>query len=81
MKYAVSPSRDGATIAIDAAAANGRLRVDVGDDGPGFVATAVPDGHGLALVRERLAMTFGERASLGIESASGRTVVTIEMPM
>jgi len=81
VKYAVSPSRDGATIAIDATAANGRLRVDVGDDGPGFVATAVPDGHGLALVRERLAMTFGERASLGIESASGRTVVTIEMPM
>ena len=45
---------------------------------PDFDVSAEPPGHGLSLVRERLAMTFGDRASLGIESAPGRTVVTIQ---
>ena len=44
------------------------------------MATVLPEGHGLALVRERLAMTFGDRASLAIDSKAGRTAVTIELP-
>jgi LytS/YehU family sensor histidine kinase len=81
VKYAVSPSRDGAAITVHAAAADGQLRITVIDDGPGFLAAALPEGHGLALVRERLAMTFGDRASLGIDSKAGRTAVTIAVPM
>jgi two-component system, LytTR family, sensor histidine kinase AlgZ len=81
VKYAVSPSRDGASITVHAAAANGHLRIDVVDDGPGFDGSTVPVGHGLALVRERLARTFGERASLNINSAAGRTAVTVDVPM
>jgi hypothetical protein len=44
------------------------------------LAAALPEGHGLALVRERLAMTFADRASLRIDSKPGRTAVTIELP-
>ncbi len=63
VKYAVSPSRDGATIVVTcAAASNDRLQVDVEDDGPGFDASQLPDGHGLQLLQSRLAMTFGDRA-------------------
>lgn len=80
VKYAVSPRREGASVSVRAAAANGHLRVEVVDDGPGFEASELPDGHGLALVRERLAMTFGDRATLDIESKPGRTVVAIEAP-
>ena len=80
VKYAVSPSRDGASITVHAAAADGQLRIDVVDDGPGFVVPVLPEGHGLALVRERLAMTFGDRASLAIDSKPGRTAVTIDVP-
>ena len=79
VKYAVSPSRDGASITVHAAASDGQLRITVIDDGPGFLAAALPEGHGLALVRERLAMTFGDRARLGIDSTPGRTLVTIEI--
>ena len=79
-KYAVSPSRDGASISVHAAATNGHLRIDVVDDGPGFDGSTVPAGHGLALARERLAMTFGDRASLGIDSKAGRTAVTLHIP-
>ena len=77
----MSPSRAGASIAVHAAAANGHLRIEVVDDGPGFDGTALPDGHGLALARERLAMTFGERAMLDIDSKPGKTAVTIDVPV
>jgi len=80
IKYAVSPRREGASIAVRATANNGRARVEVEDDGPGFDATAAQEGHGLALVRERLAGTLGERASLEIDARPGRTRVIIDVP-
>jgi sensor histidine kinase YesM len=80
VKYAVSSRQAGASILIRATNGAGRVRLDVEDDGPGFDAAATPDRHGLALVRSRLAMTFGERASLRVESRPGKTLVTIDLP-
>src|SRR5262249_45070177 len=79
VKYAVSPRREGASIAGRASADDGHVRVVVEDDGPGFDADATPAGHGLALVRERLARTIGESATLRIETRPGRTCVAIEL--
>jgi sensor histidine kinase YesM len=80
VKYAVSPRREGATIAVRAAASNGRVRVTVEDDGPGFDSGARLEGHGLDLLERRLRMLFGNRATLRVDSASGRSAVTIELP-
>ena len=80
IKYAVSPRRTGASLAIRAALENGHLRVEVEDNGLGFDPKNVPPGHGLALLRSRLAMTFGDRAALKIDSRPGRTTVTIDIP-
>ena len=80
VKYAVSPRRDGASIAVRSAARNGHLRIDVEDDGPGFEASALPEGHGLALLRARLAMAFGDAASVRIESRPGLTRVALDVP-
>jgi LytS/YehU family sensor histidine kinase len=80
VKYAVSPRREGGRITVRAAATNGHVRVSIADDGPGFDRSAAPAGHGLALVRERLAMTLGERASLRVESRAGDTEVSILVP-
>jgi sensor histidine kinase YesM len=80
VKYAVSPRRDGGTVAVIASDANGRVRLAVEDDGPGFDSAGVPDRHGIALVRERLALTFGDRATLSIESHAGQTKAVIEVP-
>jgi signal transduction histidine kinase len=52
----------------------------VEDDGPGFDRVDFPPGHGLALLRDRLAMAFGDRASLRIDSREGRTSVVMDLP-
>ena len=80
VKYAVSPRREGGSIAIRAAAGNGRVEIAVEDDGPGFDPSAALPGHGLALVRDRLAMTLGADSSLGIDSRPGRTAITLSVP-
>jgi len=80
VKYAVSPQRDGASIRVRAAAADRRLAVTVEDDGPGFEALTRPAGHGLDLLERRLHMLFGDHASLSVNSGSGKTTVTIDVP-
>jgi two-component system, LytTR family, sensor histidine kinase AlgZ len=80
VKYAVSPSRDGASIAVRVSTSDGRLRVAVEDDGPGFDASHLPEGHGLQLLKSRLAMAFGERATLVATSGPGRTIVELDIP-
>ncbi len=81
VKYAVSPRREGASIAIRAAASNGQVTIAVTDDGPGFDAAKTLPGHGLALVRERLAMTMGDAATLRIDSRPGASTVAISVPV
>jgi LytS/YehU family sensor histidine kinase len=80
VKYAVSPRRDGASIRVRAAAADQRLTVIVEDDGPGFEASTRPAGHGLDLLERRLHMLFGDRASLSVDSGTGKTTVKIDVP-
>jgi LytS/YehU family sensor histidine kinase len=80
VKYAVSPRREGGSIRVRANAAGGRVSIAVEDDGPGFDPAIRPEGHGLALLGGRLAMLFGDRASLHIESRPGFSGVTIDLP-
>jgi len=80
VKYAVSPRREGGTIRMTASAADGRVRITVEDDGPGFDAASRPAGHGLALLDARLAMLFGDAATMRVESRPGRSAVTLDVP-
>jgi signal transduction histidine kinase len=80
VKYAVSASRDGASIVVTATRAGERCRLSVEDDGPGFDPAHLPDGHGLHLLESRIAATFGGRGHLSIESARGRTIVSLDLP-
>jgi LytS/YehU family sensor histidine kinase len=80
VKYAIAPRREGGRVTIRGVVADDVARFSVEDDGPGFDAKHVPDGHGLSLLTSRLAMIFEQRAALHIESRAGRTCVTIEVP-
>jgi signal transduction histidine kinase len=86
VKYAVSPRRQGASIAITATASKSRppaptsFSISVEDDGPGFDPAVVTAGHGLALLKDRTALLFNQPASVTIDGAPGRTVVTLTVP-
>ena len=80
VKYAVSVRREGASICITAARANGRLHLEGTDDGPGFDVATAPDGHGLALIRARLALLYNGDAALSVRSEPGRTTVAMDLP-
>lgn len=80
VKYAVSPSRTGATIWIRANREPSGLRLEVEDNGPGFQVDGELPGHGLALLRERLLMTCGPSATLTVRSRNSHTVVTVCIP-
>jgi sensor histidine kinase YesM len=81
VKYAVSARREGASIVVRARSSRESVTITVEDDGPGFDTAARPEGHGLALLHDRLAMLFGGRASMRIEGCPGVTAVTLHVPI
>ena len=81
VKYAVSVRPGGASITVSGCRENGRLHLTVTDDGPGFDVTAIPDGHGLALIRARLALLYKDDATLTIHRQDGRTSVAMNLPV
>ena len=80
VKHAVSPRREGATVVVNASGDGAVVHIKVEDDGPGFdVSRAIP-GHGLTLVRERLALAFAGRGSMRVDGTPGATVVELTVP-
>jgi signal transduction histidine kinase len=71
-------------IAVQVRRADGRLRIEVVDDGPGIAGdpdAAVGSGMGLANTRDRLAWLHGEAASLElVNRAAGGLKVAIDLP-
>ena len=76
IKHAVSRSRAGGEIRIAARIAGDRFEIEVSDDGPGFAASNITEGHGLDNLRARLASLFAQDAELRIAGAA----VTISLP-
>jgi LytS/YehU family sensor histidine kinase len=80
IKHGLEPKIEGGRIDIRASVDGGTLQVDVIDDGVGFNLHAA-DGVGLANVRERLRILYGNRARLEIESLpEGGTRASIRLP-
>ena len=67
IKYAITPSVDGGSIDVSARRDDGLLRIVVEDDGPGLPGEQMLPrrrGVGLANIRERLELIYGQRAGL-----------------
>jgi sensor histidine kinase YesM len=80
VKHSISTRPDGGTIRIRAQSANGVVRMEVSDDGPGFSREAISPGHGLDNLQGRLEVLFGAQAELEIEQRDGRTAVSVTVP-
>jgi LytS/YehU family sensor histidine kinase len=79
VKHGIAPIGRG-RIEVRFTRAGGRLRVEVEDDGRG-VASEPGNGVGLANIRERLAVLFGETATLKLEPAGeAGALATLEIP-
>jgi signal transduction histidine kinase len=75
IKHGLSPLPQGGRIGISAeATADGRLAIEVADNGQGFVADS-GSGVGLANTRSRLAALFGDRAGLELRAGPGGGVI------
>jgi two-component system, LytTR family, sensor histidine kinase AlgZ len=81
VKYAVSAATTGATIRVRARRANGRVAIEISDDGPGFKGEVWLAGHGLDGLRARLAALHGDAARLVAPAPAARgAMVVIELP-
>ncbi len=80
IKHGLEPKIDGGHIAVRASANGAMLQVDVQDNGVGFNLHA-DDGIGLANIRERLRLLFGDGAQLVIEAPrEGGAYASIRIP-
>jgi Histidine kinase len=82
IKHGLEPKSEGGELSIKAEIVHGKLNVVVADTGLGFgKAATAGTGVGLANIRERLQLLYGNTASMTVsENAPSGTVVTIAVP-
>ena len=82
IKHGLEPKAEGGSLTVGAEIVHGKLAVTVADTGLGFgKAATAGTGIGLANIRERLQLLYGNKASLTVaENPGGGTRVTITVP-
>jgi chemotaxis protein histidine kinase CheA len=82
VKHGLEPKPDGGTLKVKAEIVHGKLVVTVADTGLGFgKAATAGTGVGLANVRERLQLLYGNKASLTVaENTPTGTIAIITVP-
>ncbi len=80
VKHVVSERSQGAAIQISGSEEDGRILLEVSDDGPGFSLDAITPGHGLGNLIARLELLFGDDGRLEVARENDRTVVRLSFP-
>ena len=81
VKHGITRQSAGGEISVTAAREEGgEVRIAVIDTGPGFDLSAVPAGHGLHNLVERLDALFGAKARLNVMRQNGHCVVEMIVP-
>jgi signal transduction histidine kinase len=81
LKHGINPTMEGGSVRVSVARERSALVLEVADSGHGMSAT---EGHGMGLanIRRRLTMLYGDRALLSLASARSRgTVAIVSIPM
>lgn len=82
IRHGTSRAESGGTVVVSAAVDDGKLRLEVSDDGPGPPADDPAEGIGLSNTRERLVEMYDRACSFRMERRNGRgTSVRIELPL
>ncbi|MGO8786400.1 MAG: sensor histidine kinase [Terriglobia bacterium] len=80
VKYGITPQSGGGKLLVTASGDNGNLRIEVQDTGPGFDLAAIPAGHGLDNLVQRLDALFGPKARLNVLRRDRYSVVEMVLP-
>ena len=81
VRHGIDPSEEGGNIVVDVRVTEGRCWIRVADSGVGIRSSDRGLGTGLAALRERFALVFGDQASLRIRAREPRGVVAeLEFP-
>ena len=82
IKHGLEPKAEGGELAVSAEIVHGKLAVTIADTGMGFgKADTAGTGTGLANIRERLKLLYGDRASMTVaDNSPSGTVVTLTVP-
>jgi two-component system LytT family sensor kinase len=85
IRHGIGPKIEGGTITLRAKRGNGRLMIEVVDDGVGIPeqrrSEVFDSGIGISNVRERLKVVYGQDFSLKIDSQPGQgTAIRFEIP-
>jgi len=85
LKHGLAPKIGGGRIQLRTITQDGRLRIEIEDNGVGITEEKMPhvyvEGIGLSNVRERLRVLYGADFHLAIESHAGEgTVIRIDIP-
>jgi two-component system LytT family sensor kinase len=85
LKHGLAPKLDGGKIQLRTVNRDGRLHIEIEDNGVGISEEKMPhvyvEGIGLSNVRERLRVLYGADFQLQIESRAGQgTLIKIEIP-
>jgi signal transduction histidine kinase len=79
LKHGIAGKLEGGRVAVRARRENGRLRLEVEDDGAGFPRDP-REGTGLTNLRSRLDTIYGAAAELRVERPAAGARVVIELP-
>jgi two-component system LytT family sensor kinase len=85
IRHGLAPRLEGGEIRLRTARENGRVVIDLEDNGIGIPADRIPEiyssGIGISNVNERLKVLYGQEYTLKIDSEPGRgTSIRIELP-
>jgi len=80
IKHVIAKRPEGGEVHVRASAHDGRLELQVSDSGPGFAMDAIPPGHGLDSLAGRLALLFGEGASMEAVRDGKYAAVRVVLP-
>lgn len=81
IKHGLEPLAEGGSLFVDAEVGRNRLIVRVEDSGRGCQEGEVPQGTGLANIRERLRLLYGAQAAFSLSAREGGgCIARIELP-
>jgi two-component system sensor histidine kinase AlgZ len=80
VKHGITPQPNGGEFKVTARATDGAVHIEVRDSGPGFDFAAIPGGHGLDKLVQRLDALYGASASLSVSRHDGYSVVEMIVP-